>query len=265
MNNKVNHEDNDSKKILTLIALIAIIIITTTSATYAFFALSATNNSVITGTASTASLTLTVTEATLGGTNSGSSKTNVMVPQLESTLGTAMSSATGTDYKCVDANGNTVCKVYTIKVTNGSTAAVRLNGTIQFLAPKSSTAGTNTYTNLYWRKTTNTTTLGTGTSVQVKNSNNTAITSNTTVTDCSTTGNYCSQIYDIIAGTTCTVSSGSGCTRIPLASGASATYYIVIWINETSASQNSTDKGTWQAIISFMGENNKGITSTITG
>ena len=55
--------------------------ICTTSATYAYFAISATNN-VATGTAATAGLTLTVTEAALKTTtNSG-----VMVPQKEAYL-----------------------------------------------------------------------------------------------------------------------------------------------------------------------------------
>ena len=76
--------------------------ICTTSATYAYFAFTANNNNVVKGTAAVSGLTLTVTEQTLGGTKSGATKTNVMVPQLESALGTAM----GSDYKCIDANGN---------------------------------------------------------------------------------------------------------------------------------------------------------------
>lgn len=233
MNNtqEIRKEDNDSKKIFTMLVLIFTLMVCTTGATYAYFALSATNN-VMTGTAANASLSLSVSQASLGGTSSGTTQTNVMVPQLESTLGTAM----GANYKCVDGNGNLVCKVYTITVTNTSTAAVKVVGTIKF-------SGNGNMGNLKWRKVTNATTLGTNTSV--------AVGSNTTTS------------YDIVAGTACTVSTGTGCTSIPLAkSTGSATYYIVIWINETETSQS--DSGTWRATVRFEGENGTGITSTIT-
>lgn len=264
-------QDNDSKKILSLIVMIAVLMVTTTGATYAYFAISASNNNVLIGNAATASISLTVQEADLGGTKSGATKTNVMVPQLSTTgsATSALSAAIGSNYKCVDANGNTVCKVYTITITNNSSAAVRLNGTIQFLAPKDGTAGANTYTNLSWRKITSTTSLGTGTDIKITNASNGAIVSNNTANDCSTTGSHCSKIYDIPAadGTTCDVTNNStGCTRISLAAGGgSTTYYIVVWINETvTTAQNTTDKGEWVGIISFQGENGTGITSTIT-
>lgn len=258
-NQEIIKNDNDSKKIFTMLALIFTLMVCTTGATYAYFAISATNTTTIKGNAATASLTLTVSEEASGGTSSGATKTGVMVPQFSSSLGSAMDSS----YKCIDANGNTVCKVYTISVVNGSSAAVRLNGTIQFLAPKSSSAGSNTFTNLYWSKTTDATTLGSNTQVQIKNSSGGSIASSTSAVDCSTTGNHCSQIYDISAGTACTVSTGTGCTRISLAAGGSTTFNIVVWINETENSQNATDKGEWQGIIKFEGENGKGITSTI--
>lgn len=225
-NEEIRNDHNDSKKILTMIVLIATLMICTTSATYAYFALTATNNA-MTGTAATASLTLSVTRATLKSTNSG-----VMVPQLESALGSAMN----TTNQCVDGNGNIICEVYTIKITNTSTAAVQLKGTIQF-------SGNGSMPNLKWRRTTSATTLGSNTSV--------AVGTNTTTT------------WDIVNGTACSASDDTGCTSISLAkTNGTQTYYVVVWINETGNEQ--TDSGTWRATVKFEGANGKGITSTIT-
>lgn len=234
INNETVKKDNDTKKIFTLIILIFTLMVGTTGATYAYFALTATNN-VATGQAATASLTLNVTEAALGGTSSGATKTGKMVPQNVEALGTAM----GTNYKCVDGNGNTVCKAYTITVTNGSTAAVRIIGTIQF-------SGNTSMPNLSFRRTTSVTALGSYTTSSVGNS---------------------AALWDIVTtGSTCTVGSASTagtCTVVELAAGASTTYYIVVWIEETGSTQ--TDTGTWRGTINFQGENGTGITSTITG
>lgn len=232
-NVQTNHQDNDSKKIITMLILIFILMVCTTGATYAYFALSATNNTA-TGTVATANLSVTVTPVALKTGNTG-----IMVPQLETALGTAMNDTN----KCVDGNNNIICKAYTIVVTNDSTAAVKVKGTIQF-------SGNENMPNLKWRRATGSTTLGdTGVSIAV--------------------GNDVSTTYDIVAGTSCYVEQNSkqdvGCTDINLkqagVDGSSVTYYIVVWINETGAQQ--TDSGSWRGIIKFEGENGTGVTSTI--
>ena len=93
-NTQVRKNDNDSKKIVTMLVLVFTLMFCTTGATYAYLAFSATNN-VATGNVAAAGLTLTVTEATLKSGNTG-----VMVPQKEGALGTAMNSTN----KCVDGN-----------------------------------------------------------------------------------------------------------------------------------------------------------------
>jgi len=242
-------QDNDSKKIFTMLVLVFTLMICTTGATYAYFALSATNN-VMTGTAATANLTLTVQTASL------KSNTGVMVPQLESTLGTAMNSTN----QCVDANGNMVCKAYTITVTNGSSAGVKVKGTISF-------ANTDTsMINLKWKRTDSATAVSSTTTGSYSSTNTSVCTLNAAETACSTFPEY-----DLTAGTTCTTSDGTdvGCTSISLTKYStstttdSATYYVVIWINETNEIQ--TDSGTWKATIKFEGENGTGVTSTIKG
>lgn len=233
VNNNNIKKDNDTKKIITMIVLICALMIGTTGATYAYFALTATNDNTATGTAATASLTLTVVEEALGGTETSEvTQTGKMVPQLYAGLGTAMSE----QYKCVDTNGNTVCKAYTVTVTNGSTAAVKLSGTIQF-------SGNDSMPNLRMARTTNTTTRGSNTIVTVG------------------TG---TATWDLIAidGTSCVISTAGSCDTELYAAGESKTYYFVVWINETNAVQ--TDSGTWVGTITFQGENGKGVTSTIT-
>lgn len=265
-NNSVS-KNEDSKKILTLIVLIGVFMACTTSATYAFFAISADNDNKVQGEAASVGLSLNVYEKTLGGTSSGATQTGKMVPQLTSALGTAI----GENYKCVDANGNTVCKVYQIRIMNTSNSAIRINGTIQFSGVNYEDAGGNavssTFKNLYWRKITDSTTLGSNQSVQITNAD---------ATPGAISSSSLSKIYDIPAanGTVCNITSSStGCTRISIPAATSTDiavntsyvdYYFVVWISETSASQNTTDVGKWAATIHFEGENGQGVTSTIT-
>jgi len=140
-NTQVKRNDNDTKKIVTMLVLVFTLMFCTTGATYAYLAFTASNN-VATGTVAAAGLTLTVTEASLKSGNTG-----VMVPQLEGTLGTAMNSTN----KCVDGNNNIVCKVYTITVSTTSTATTPTTGTIAFTSPS---------TNLKWKLVSNATTVG---------------------------------------------------------------------------------------------------------
>ena len=133
--NNTTNKNNDTKKITALVALIITVMISTTSATYAYLAFQASNNNVVTGTVADAGLTLTVTESPLK-TNTGR-----MVPQLETALGTAINSTN----KCVDGNGNIVCKVYTITATSASNATIPATATIQF------THTINNTPNLKWK------------------------------------------------------------------------------------------------------------------
>lgn len=227
--NKPLKDNNDSKKILTMVVLILTLMVCTTSATYAYFALTVTNSATVKGEAATVGLTLSVTEAPLKAGNTGA-----MVPQLVGALGTAMN----TTNQCVDGNGNIICKVYTIKITNNSSAAVDVYGTIKF---------TNPTTNLKWRRVGSATTIGSGVGVAWS-----PVSASTTEVDLTTAGT-CASPYNEFAN----------CTNIDLAkSGGSTTYYIIVWINETGSSQN--DSGTWSATINFNGAKGTGVTSTIT-
>lgn len=214
MDNNIK-KDNDGRKITFLVVAILVLMITVSGGTYAYFVLSTPANNAINGTAASASLTLAVTEQQQGGTSSYNTKSGVMVPQLESALGTAM----GNNYKCVDGNGNTVCKVYSITVTNTSSAAVKVDGSITFT--------NSSMPNLKWRKVTNATTLGSDTAKAA--TNNTA--------------------QDLATNVSLAKTNGA------------QTYYIVVWIDEINSAQ--TDTGTFRATVSFVGDDGKGITSTV--
>ena len=221
-------------KVFVLIVAIATLVISITGATYAFFALSVSNNNTITGNTATTSLTLSVVEQELKTPNTG-----VMVPQLSSAIGTAMN----TTNKCVDTNGNIVCKVYKITVTNGSTAAATINGTIKFTSFATS--------NLRWRRAASATTLS-----------------------ADTTGSYAASAVsvtidaetDLISGGACVPSAGTAtCTDVTIAAGGHEDYYIVVWLFETGSEQQATDSGKkFDATVKFEGADGRGITSTIT-
>ena len=109
MNNDV--KDNLGKKeskimffsllgVLTLITAIA-------GATYAYFSATATNNNIIKGESAydADALSLEVNQVSAGE--------GKLVPQLNSAIQKAVEGASGKG-SCIDANGNTICKVYTI-------------------------------------------------------------------------------------------------------------------------------------------------------
>ena len=109
--------------------------ITCIGGTYAYFALFAQDDSSIVGVAAVADLDLVVDRVL---PTSGDDK---LVPQLESALGTAISS----QYNCIDGNNNRVCHVYSAVVTNTSSSNVRIIGTISF-------SGITNMPNLKWKR-----------------------------------------------------------------------------------------------------------------
>ena len=238
--NNFKSDGNNKKKITFLAIAVMILMIATTGSTYAYFALSASNATAVTGTTANVSLSLSVAEQPMGGTKSGSTVSGKFVPQLSSAIGTAI----GNNYKCIDENGNTVCKVYKITVTNGSDAGALVNGTIKF------TSYNNTQ-NLRWRRIQSPTTLASAVTGSYLASGVTVAVGTET---------------DLISGGTCVPSGNStSCTDISLAPSGHEDYYIVVWLFETGDDQTDVDSNkTFLATIKFEGANGQGITSTIT-
>ncbi len=132
--------------VLTLIVAIA-------GATYAYFSATASNNNTITGTSAYGenSLALEVTSE-----SDGKGK---LIPQLDSAIQEAITGATGKG-SCIDSNDNTICKVYSIKVTNNNSAAVVIEGKLQLVA--------ETMDNLKWTTGTSATAGFSGTNANSK-------------------------------------------------------------------------------------------------
>lgn len=159
--------------------------------------------------------------------------TGVLVPQINTYLGSAVSAG------CVDANQNIVCEVFTITIKNSGSSQVRINGTLHF-----GYNSPDTFANLYWREMDSATTLGTHNIYK-------ASTSESTVSD------------------TALQQNASLISTLSLVSGASQSYYVVVWIEETNTTQNAIDKGTFTGMVKFNAINTsgqiiEGVTSTIT-
>lgn len=123
---------------------VATLVVAIIGATFAYFSASTTNNTDVTGsTASGASLSMAITRVSDAGTAAN------MIPMLTADL---QKGVTGTSSKsCVDANGNTVCQVYKITVTNGSAdIGINVKGTMNLAS---------TATNMKWEVLTDATTV----------------------------------------------------------------------------------------------------------
>ena len=227
MNNDV--KDNLGKKeskimffsllgVLTLITAIA-------GATYAYFSATATNNNVIKGESAydADALSLEVKQVSAGE--------GKLVPQLSSAIQSAVQGA-GSKGSCIDANGNTVCKVYSIKITNNSNVALNVSGSLTLTAAN--------MPNLKW-------TIGA-----------TATTGfNGTVRPTTTLANDTALGNTALSSVTDTTNNNK-------------TYYVAIWISEINQAQE--DKNSFSGVVTFNGyiEGSdggtvNGITSTIRG
>lgn len=103
---------------------VATLVVAIIGATFAYFSANTTNDSDVTGsTARGASLSMVITRVSDAGTAAN------MIPMLTTDL---QKGVTGTNSKsCIDANGNTVCQVYKITVTNGSAdIGINVKGTM---------------------------------------------------------------------------------------------------------------------------------------
>ena len=125
-----------------------IYILSCVGGTYAYLSFNAQNSNTIVGVTADPSVDLVVNQVVPASSNNGA-----MVPQLESALGTAISS----QYNCVDGNGNVVCKVYRAVVTNDGNANISVKGTVSF-------TGIDAMPNLKWKRISSATSIGSYTS-----------------------------------------------------------------------------------------------------
>lgn len=212
--------ENNGKGIFYGVIGVATLIVAIIGATFAYFTATASNNNTVAGTAAQAGLTLEVTAKS-------ANVEKPMVPQPASVIQTAV---TGTNRNsCVDGNGNTVCKVYEVKVTNTGTSATVLYGKF--------TLSAETMTNLKWGKSTTSATEG-------------------------FSATYAKSETDLVDPAT--AADQSITLQASGTAGDSTTFWIVVFIDETNASQNSTDTGSFTGTITFNSAEGSGVTSTFT-
>lgn len=179
---------------------VATLVVAIIGATFAYFSATATNNDTIVGSTATGNnIALAVTP--IAPVTSG--RTENMIPMLENDLQTGL---TGTGGKsCIDSNGNTVCQVYKVTVTNNGATAVTLDATLNLTTAKGSGEGTGA--NMKWQLIENATTEG---SVGSMKSQGTA---------------------ELFADNLSLTASGT------------KDYFIVVWLLETEGPQDSSDAG----------------------
>ncbi len=219
---------------------VATLVVAIIGATFAYFSASAANNEAITGnTAEAGGVELTITPVTTTGTN--------MLPLnlMDNTKATDPASGAADQFadalgatkgaSCKDSNGNNVCQVYSITVKNKSTTStVQVRGTLNLASEA---------TNMKWQL------LETGTS--------TARADFATVVDKGVTGNV------TVGGNT--GATGAAAASQNLAAEASATYYVLVWLEETGTAQETADASkSFTGTVTFNAVDASGKTSGLT-
>ena len=194
---------------------VATLLITIVGATYAYFTATASNNNVIQGNAAVTGIDLVV-EKISNEPDAG------LIPMLDSDI---QKGVTGTDSNiCVDSNGNAVCQLYKVTVTNRSEAAVSLNSTLTIKPVSSEGDGDSIFTNLKWAE----------------------ITSNT---DATLIGN--ANLITITDWKQDFLLEGSAVKDL----------YLLLWISETTSNQSDVDKGSYVGTITFNSAAGAGVTA----
>ena len=117
----MNEQRNNGKGIFYGVIGVATLVVAIIGATFAYFTASASNNNVITGNMATVSLDLAVSKVTTVDETKGG-----MIPMSNTMVEVAVNKATND--VCVDDNGNAVCQVYEITLTNDSSAGQFVDG-----------------------------------------------------------------------------------------------------------------------------------------
>ena len=225
---------------------VATLVVAIIGATFAFFSASATSGAedIKGSTAEAAGLALTVTPVA-GTKYDGLIPVNFKTGETpgKDTVDQFGPAMTG---KCVDANGNKVCQIYKITLTNSSkTSAVQVRGDLTL---------TSQATNIRWQLI--------NVADETLATAPTEITGHevdaTSVTAINTKGQLVREGVDGAVGTGETA-------RKDLAASATATYYVVIWLEETGTDQGTADaKKTFTGEVNFNAVDATGNTSGIT-
>ena len=228
-------EENNRKGTGVFYAVVGVatLVVAIIGATFAFFSASATNEDITGSTAAAGGVELAVTKITDTGSN--------MIPlNLQDNTNPANPATGDADQfaKALTANGNNVCQIYSITVSNKSTtSAVQVRGTL--------TLDTEAAANMKWQLLTNdtaTTRAGFATTVDKGVAGNVTVDGNTSE-----------------AGTGTTAASQT------LAASGTATYYVLVWLEETGKAQETADAAkTFKGTVTFNAVDAGGNTSGLT-
>lgn len=140
-------ENNNGKGIFYGVIGVATLVVAIIGATFAYFTATATNDNTIAGNAATTRLQLAVEKLSTDATGG-------LIPlDQEDPAGTAqLQQALSATQQCVDDNGNTVCQVYKITVTNSGSSTAVLSGSLTITG--------STFKNLKWTQLDDGTTYG---------------------------------------------------------------------------------------------------------
>ncbi len=205
---------------------VATLVVAIIGATFAFFSASATNGAdVINGTTGQGGqLTLQVSK--VQPANMG--KLIPMNNHVGDTAGkdTTYQTATAMANNCIDSNGNTVCAIYSITVTNtNADSAITVDGKMTL---------TSEATHMSWKL----------------------------LTDATTDSGANQAVYT--AGTEWTIATSLGLGTTAHAAR-TETYYVLVWLEETGAEQDNPDANkTFSGSVTFGAGDGQGLTATFT-
>lgn len=143
---------NNGRGIFYGVIGVATLVVAIIGATFAYFTASATAVNNITGNMATISMDLSITKLVDPGETSG------MIPMSNNMIETAVSGKQGETSKsnktCVDDNGNAVCQIYKVTITNNSSATMFTDGYVALAGgsgtPKDYTATKDNKTTMRW-------------------------------------------------------------------------------------------------------------------
>ena len=213
---ELNKNERKGQGTFYMIIAMLTLIVAIVGATFAYFSLQASDKNTVKGNAAKVGLSLEVRKVSVDASGD-------LIPLDETLLEKAIAGDSATENQmCVDKNGNTVCQVYEIKVTNEGTAATAVNGTLTLTEVDESVL-----TNLKWQIMTDASTpvIDPG---QFKGIEDTEIAKNDTIK----------------------------------ANPGTKSYYIMIWIDETENKQNDSDVGSFTGVVSFTSADGSGVTGT---
>lgn len=223
MEEELNKNERKGQGTFYMIVAMLTLVVAMVGATFAYFSLQASNNDAIKGSAAKVGLSLEVTR--LSDEASGD-----LVPLKKELLTNAVAGDIATDNKmCVDKDGNTVCQIYELKVSNQGKAVINVNGTL--------TLTNEGITNLKWQLMTD---------------------SSTPKTD--EESFFTKEDTSIISGDNIPAGTGEELDFTP----GTKSYYIMIWIDDTLEDQNKTDVGGFTGVVNFTSSNGSGVTGTFT-